>query len=166
MKNSTDWYYTDENGKRSEKPGQYGPRFIRIVTPGYSSTGIHGTDAPWTVGGRRSHGCVRLTNENILELAEFVEKGMPIIVKPGSKDKEVNLKEEHPEEAAENDSLSVADAPRHDSEHRTAIPDSTAEKKAAALRRSTKRPLNRRYCTFCKVPQTKKRKNMFSNILK
>ena len=96
-KDSENWHYTDENGKRSEKPGQYGPRFIRIITPGYSSIGIHGTDAPWSIGGRRSHGCIRIKNENILELAGFVEKGMPVIVLPGPKDKEINLREEHPE---------------------------------------------------------------------
>lgn len=95
VKNSEDWHYTDENGRRSEKPGQYGPRFIRILTPGFSSTGIHGTDAPWSIGGRRSHGCVRIKNENILELAKFVAKGMPIIVLPGPKDREVNEREEY-----------------------------------------------------------------------
>ena len=92
-KNSEDWHYTDENGVRSEKPGQYGPRFIRVITPGYSSIGIHGTDAPWSLGGRRSHGCIRIKNENILELAGFVETGMPIIVLPGPKDREVNERE-------------------------------------------------------------------------
>lgn len=96
-RNSSDWHYTDENGKRSEKAGQYGPRFVRIITPGYSSIGIHGTDAPWSIGGRRSHGCIRIKNENILELARFVEKGMPVIVLPGPRDEEVNLREEHPE---------------------------------------------------------------------
>lgn len=95
VKNSKDWHYTDENGRRSENPGQYGPRFIRILTPGFSSTGIHGTDAPWSIGGRRSHGCVRIKNENILELAKFVAKGMPIIVLPGPKDMEVNEREEY-----------------------------------------------------------------------
>ncbi len=90
---SEDWHYTDENGKRSENPGQYGPRFMRIITPGYSSIGIHGTDAPWSVGKRRSHGCIRLKNENILELVAFVERGMPVIVVPGSKDRAVNERE-------------------------------------------------------------------------
>lgn len=107
-RNSSDWHYTDENGKRSEKPGQYGPRFVRIITPGYSSIGIHGTDAPWSIGGRRSHGCVRIKNENILELAKFVEKGMPIIVKPGPKDEEVNWREEHPGEPLPGDVDTVA----------------------------------------------------------
>lgn len=122
VKNSTDWHYTDENGKRSENPGQYGPRFIRIITPGYSSTGIHGTDAPWSVGGRRSHGCVRIKNENILELAKFVTKGMPIIVLPGEKDKEVNLREEHPElfDTHDADTIGISDT------HKTAEPHDSA----------------------------------------
>ncbi len=109
VKNSTNWHYTDENGKRSEKPGQYGPRFIRIITPGYSSTGIHGTDAPWSIGARRSHGCIRIKNENIMELANFVTKGMPIIILPSNKDKEVNEREMHPdcEETYNNDSVST-----------------------------------------------------------
>ena len=96
VKNSTNWHYTDENGKRSEKPGQYGPRFFRVVTPKFNSTGIHGTDAPWTVGQRRSHGCIRLTNESILELVEYVTKGMPVIILPSLKDKEVNDRENNP----------------------------------------------------------------------
>lgn len=99
VKDSENWHYTDENGKRSEKPGQYGPRFIRLITPGFSSVGIHGTDAPWSIGGRRSHGCIRIKNENVLELARFVVKGMPVIVLPGEKDHEVNFREEHPEMA-------------------------------------------------------------------
>mgnify|MGYP004663857209 FL=1 len=100
VSHSAHWHYTDENGKRSEKPGQYGPRFVRIITPNYSSMGIHGTDAPWSVGGRRSHGCVRILNENILELVEYVETGMPIIILPGKKDKEANWLDAHPTEEA------------------------------------------------------------------
>lgn len=115
VKNSANWHYTDENGKRSEKPGQYGPRFIRIVTPGYSSTGIHGTDAPWSIGARRSHGCIRIKNENILELANFVTKGMPIIVLPSEKDKEVNEREMNPnwEETHKDDSVSTLSQEHH-----------------------------------------------------
>ncbi len=104
---SADWHYTDENGKRSENPGQYGPRFMRIITPGFSSIGIHGTDAPWSVGKRRSHGCIRLKNEHILELVEFVERGMPVIILPGLKDRAVNEREALPVPA---DSISVSSA--------------------------------------------------------
>lgn len=131
VKNSSDWHYTDENGNRSEKPGQYGPRFVRIVTPGYSSTGIHGTDAPWSVGGRRSHGCVRLKNEDILQLAEYVEKGMPIIVKPGPKDAEVNWREEHPWETAETeaDTVSTDGISRHEEKAHAATTDTAKVRK-------------------------------------
>lgn len=104
---SADWHYTDENGKRSENPGQYGPRFMRIITPGFSSIGIHGTDAPWSVGKRRSHGCIRLKNEHILELVEFVERGMPVIILPGLKDRAVNEREALSVPA---DSISVSSA--------------------------------------------------------
>lgn len=86
---STDWLYTDDDGKTSRKKGQYGPRFIRIAP----QIGIHGTCAPWTIGHRVSHGCIRITNEDIMELHELVHVGMPVIVLPGRKDRQVNREE-------------------------------------------------------------------------
>lgn len=91
--NSTDWLYTDDNGVTSKKKGQFGPRFIRLRIPGTSAIGIHGTCAPWSIGGRVSHGCIRLTNENILDLVERVKPGMPVIVVPGKKDMATNKSE-------------------------------------------------------------------------
>ena len=90
---STDWLFRDDNGKLSRKRGQFGPRFIRLRTPVTSQIGIHGTCAPKSIGSRCSHGCIRITNEQILELVEFVEVGMPIIVSPSLKDTEVNKAE-------------------------------------------------------------------------
>lgn len=95
--NSTEWLYTDDDGVTSDVKGQYGPRFIRIKTqPHRWPIGIHGTCAPWSVGGRRSHGCMRLNNDDIMALVEYVEKGMPVIISPGSKDQRVNLDEASP----------------------------------------------------------------------
>ena len=90
---STDWLFRDDDGTLSRKRGQFGPRFIRLRTPVTSQIGIHGTCAPWSIGGRCSHGCIRITNEQILELVEYVEVGMPIIVSPGLKDTKVNMAE-------------------------------------------------------------------------
>lgn len=90
---STDWLFTDDNGKTSDKKGQFGPRFIRLRCPNTSQIGIHGTVAPWSIGHRVSHGCIRITNENILELVKLVEVGMPIIVSPGTRDMKVNRSE-------------------------------------------------------------------------
>lgn len=90
---STDWLFTDDNGVTSDKRGQYGPKFIRLDTPVSSHIGIHGTSAPWSVGSRTTHGCIRLTNEHILNLVKYVEKGTPVIVTPGVKDRAVNRRE-------------------------------------------------------------------------
>lgn len=86
---STDWLYTDDDGNTSPTKGQFGPRFLRI----YPQIGIHGTCAPWSIGGRRSHGCIRMTNENILRIFDIVEKGWPVIVSPGPRDMAVNQEE-------------------------------------------------------------------------
>lgn len=91
--NSTDWLFTDDEGNTSKKKGQFGPRFIRLRIPGTSQIGIHGTCAPWSMGHRVSHGCIRILNENILELVELVEPGMPVIVLPGKRDRAVNREE-------------------------------------------------------------------------
>lgn len=40
--------------------------------------GIHGTIAPDTVGGYTSHGCARLTNENVEELYDLVVRSTPV----------------------------------------------------------------------------------------
>ena len=93
IQNSSDWHYVDDNGVVSEKNGEFGPRFIRLNIPGITSIGIHGTSAPWSIGGRRSHGCIRLTNENIMHFVDIVEPGMPVIITPGKKDMAVNESE-------------------------------------------------------------------------
>lgn len=91
--NSTDWLYTDDDGVTSKKKGQFGPRFIRLKIPVTSQIGIHRTCSPWSIGHRASHGCIRLTNDNIMELVELVEPGMPVIVLPGKRDRAVNREE-------------------------------------------------------------------------
>lgn len=93
IQNSENWHFVDENGVESKKTGEFGPRFIRLNTPVTNSVGIHGTCAPWSIGGRRTHGCIRIKNENIMELVEMVDSGMPVIVSPGKRDVAVNTSE-------------------------------------------------------------------------
>lgn len=87
---STEWLFTDDNGYTSPTKGQYGPRFIRLNIP---YIGIHGTGSPGSIGRRCSHGCIRVTNANIMELVEFVEPGMTVIISPGPRDMAVNERE-------------------------------------------------------------------------
>lgn len=97
---SAGWFYTSPEGVRSPNPGQYGPKFIRISGAGYSSIGIHGTDSPRSLGRRVSHGCIRISNKDILELVTYVEPGMKIIIKPGPKDIHAD---KHPEQYEQHD---------------------------------------------------------------
>lgn len=93
IQNSTSWHYIDDDGNVSPRAGDFGPRFIRLNIPVTTQIGIHGTSAPSSIGGRRSHGCIRLTNENIMKVVEMVDSGMPVIVSPGKKDMAVNKQE-------------------------------------------------------------------------
>lgn len=49
-----------------------GTRWIGLSVKGY---GIHGTDAPASIGFARSHGCIRLRNRDIEQLFERVRAG-------------------------------------------------------------------------------------------
>jgi lipoprotein-anchoring transpeptidase ErfK/SrfK len=42
--------------------------------------GVHGTNDPSTIGTDVSHGCIRLRNEDILELSNDVHLGTPVFV--------------------------------------------------------------------------------------
>ena len=49
--------------------------------PGGGFVGIHGTDAPDLLPGRISHGCIRLRNQDILELGRLMPVGTPVTVR-------------------------------------------------------------------------------------
>ena len=53
-----------------------GAVWIALSAKGY---GIHGTSEPEAVGKQASHGCVRLTNWDALELAKHVRKRTPVV---------------------------------------------------------------------------------------
>jgi L,D-transpeptidase ErfK/SrfK len=54
-----------------------GHRVLKLEMPGYL---IHGTNQPYGVGMRVSHGCIRLYPENIELLYELVEIGEPVSI--------------------------------------------------------------------------------------
>ncbi|MEM8795517.1 MAG: L,D-transpeptidase [Pseudomonadota bacterium] len=41
---------------------------------------IHGTNKPWTIGLNASSGCIRMNNDDIVDLYDRVQKGSPVIV--------------------------------------------------------------------------------------
>ncbi|MCM2315006.1 MAG: L,D-transpeptidase [Thermoanaerobaculia bacterium] len=77
-----DLFWDAEAGEKATKlaPGPNGPVgtvWIDLSKPHY---GIHGTAAPSTISKGTSHGCIRLTNWDVTELATLVTPGMPAIL--------------------------------------------------------------------------------------
>lgn len=79
MFDSTDWIHRTNDGR--EVKGCYGPYFLRIATGRFSGIGIHGTNAPRSIGRRASEGCIRVKSQNIVAIHDhFAYEGMPVIV--------------------------------------------------------------------------------------
>jgi hypothetical protein len=56
------------------------PLGVRALYLGSSAYRIHGTDAPWTIGQAVSKGCVRMLNEDVLDLYPRVPVGTRVTV--------------------------------------------------------------------------------------
>lgn len=61
-------------------PGPDNPMGSRALRLSSGSLLIHGTDRPWGIGTRSSHGCLRLYEEDITRLFELVGNGTPVAV--------------------------------------------------------------------------------------
>ena len=57
-----------------------GTRWIGLSKKGY---GIHGTNAPKSIGRDASHGCIRLRNKDVEELYALVAVGAPVELRNG-----------------------------------------------------------------------------------
>ncbi|EIT87412.1 hypothetical protein A374_00520 [Fictibacillus macauensis ZFHKF-1] len=66
--------YTIVN-KDPETGGPYGAMWMGLSAPHY---GIHGTNDPSSIGHNVSHGCVRMHNKDVLELASIVPIGTKV----------------------------------------------------------------------------------------
>jgi lipoprotein-anchoring transpeptidase ErfK/SrfK len=75
------WNAGANDTKETIAPGPRGP--VGVVWIGISKEhyGIHGTAIPSEVGHSQSHGCIRLTNWDALELARVVGPGTPVQLK-------------------------------------------------------------------------------------
>ncbi|HEX3326473.1 MAG TPA: L,D-transpeptidase [Actinomycetota bacterium] len=49
--------------------------------PGGGFIGIHGTNEPGLIPGRISHGCIRMKNRDISELAKLMPVGTPVVIR-------------------------------------------------------------------------------------
>lgn len=79
IQNASTWTHDFKDGKGQRK-GAYGPYFFRIKTPKFSGIGIHGTCFPEKIGTRCSEGCIRLNNNDIKKLRQYVFVGMTCVI--------------------------------------------------------------------------------------
>lgn len=79
IQESASWSHDFNDGKGPRK-GAYGPWFFRLKTPISTHIGIHGTCFPNSIGKRESEGCVRLKNEDIVKLKQYVFIGMKVYI--------------------------------------------------------------------------------------
>jgi lipoprotein-anchoring transpeptidase ErfK/SrfK len=64
--------------------GPGNPLGARAIYLGETEYRIHGTNRPDTIGKRVSSGCIRLTNEDVVDLYERVKVGAKVIVLPAT----------------------------------------------------------------------------------
>jgi lipoprotein-anchoring transpeptidase ErfK/SrfK len=64
-------------------PGPNNPVGVVWIALSAKGYGIHGTPDPGKISKRASHGCIRLTNWDALELARHIGKGTPVTIEGG-----------------------------------------------------------------------------------
>ena len=87
---ASNWVYYPDDDTTKGIENAYGPWFIRLKVPRFKGIGIHGYYHDDHIGSRASEGCVRLNNEELQELVDFVEVGMPVMIIPCKEDIKVN----------------------------------------------------------------------------
>jgi lipoprotein-anchoring transpeptidase ErfK/SrfK len=75
------WDAKDPNSKAILPPGPNSPVGVVWIDLSKEHYGIHGTPEPGRIGHTESHGCIRLTNWDALELASIVRPGLPVTFK-------------------------------------------------------------------------------------
>lgn len=81
-------FFVEESLTPPEANGLYGSfafgtsAHSRVLTdwPNEGQIGIHGTNEPWLIPGRISHGCIRLRNSDMARLERLMPVGTPVSV--------------------------------------------------------------------------------------
>lgn len=69
------WDVADDKAEHRLPPGPNGPVGVAWLDLTKDHYGIHGTNEPQTIGRTQSHGCLRLTNWDVLRLSQMLKPG-------------------------------------------------------------------------------------------
>lgn len=65
--------------KTVDPGGPFGARWMRLSVP-WGGYGIHGTNNPKSIGKAVSHGCIRMYNEDVIEVYNLTPLGTPVTI--------------------------------------------------------------------------------------
>lgn len=66
--------------KAYERGGAFGTRWLGLDVP-WGAYGIHGTNRPWSIGAAASAGCIRMFNEDVEAIFDWIPVGTPVTIK-------------------------------------------------------------------------------------
>ena len=73
------WDVADTKEEKRLPPGPNGPVGVAWLDLTKENYGIHGTGAPETIGRAESHGCIRMTNWDVLRLSRIMKPGFKAV---------------------------------------------------------------------------------------
>lgn len=79
IEDSSKWSHDFGDGKGTID-GAYGPWFIRLDAKGWKGIGIHGTHDPDSRGTMATEGCIRMSNDDILDLRRYVSRNTRVVI--------------------------------------------------------------------------------------
>jgi lipoprotein-anchoring transpeptidase ErfK/SrfK len=74
------WDAKESDGKTRIAPGPNNPVGVAWIDLSKEHYGIHGSPEPSQIGKTQSHGCIRLTNWDVTELAAIIAPGTPAVL--------------------------------------------------------------------------------------
>lgn len=73
------WDVSDDKAEQKLPPGPNGPVGVAWLDLNKEHYGIHGTNEPQTIGKTESHGCLRLTNWDVMRLSRMMKPGFTAV---------------------------------------------------------------------------------------
>jgi lipoprotein-anchoring transpeptidase ErfK/SrfK len=73
------WDVDDNKSEQKLPPGPNGPVGVAWLDLTKEHYGIHGTPAPETIGRAESHGCIRMSNWDVIRLSRILKPGFAAI---------------------------------------------------------------------------------------
>jgi lipoprotein-anchoring transpeptidase ErfK/SrfK len=73
------WDVADDKAEQKLPPGPNGPVGVAWLDLTKEHYGIHGTNEPSTIGHTESHGCLRLTNWDVMRLSRMMKPGFTAV---------------------------------------------------------------------------------------